>query len=110
MAEIFCSLCRLMKEAQPLDMDDPLFSSYVRIMRKLGKSRHSGALGICPGCMPAYTKMESGFRKNVILYGALGLIFAIAYSIFTGAILLSLLIGLFFFSLALFSYCPPLKR
>jgi hypothetical protein len=110
MAKMLCSLCRGVKEAEPLDMDDFAFSKYVRLMRSLGISKHTGPLGVCKGCMPSYRKMEADFRKSLTLYGIAGAVFAITYFYFTSNFLISLVIGMLALSLSVFHYCPPLKQ
>ena len=110
MARIFCSLCKSVKEAEPLDMDDFAFSKYVRLMRALRISKHKGKIGVCPDCMAQYGKMQADFRKSLTLYGIAGAVFAITYFYFTSNFLISLLIGMLAFSLSVFHYCPPMKK
>ncbi len=110
MVKMLCSLCRNERNARPLDMEDPLFGSYVKLMRRLKLSRHSGSIGVCEACMPAYRKMQAAYLQKITLYGVLGLGFAAAYFYLTGSIMPSLIIGLFVFSLSLLHYCPPLKE
>ena len=104
-----CSLCSKTTKTKPLDMDDLFFGTYVKVMRRSGLSKHKEKLGICSSCMPRYRKMEQEFRKKQIIFGILGLVFAILYFSFTGNLLLSVLLALFIAALSLLSYCPPLK-
>jgi hypothetical protein len=110
MAKMLCSLCKNLKEATPLEMDDPIFSAYIAIMHATKLSKHAGPLGVCRECMPMYGKMQENYNKKIVFYGALGAVVVIVYFYFTNNIIASVLIGAFVFSLALPQYCPPLKE
>jgi hypothetical protein len=98
------------KPAKPFDMEDPLFRAYIWVMRTSGVSKHTGPVGVCAGCMPAYIKMKAAYRgKQAFLLGA-GIVLAVIYFYLTQNAILSLALGVFTFSLSLLSYCPPLKE
>jgi hypothetical protein len=109
MAKMLCSLCKNVKNAEPLDMEDAIFGIYVKLMRATGLSKQTGPLGVCKDCMAAYTKMQAVYNKKIAFYGVLGMVLAIVYFYLTSNVLASLLIGAFALSLALIHYCPPLK-
>lgn len=110
MRKIMCSLCRKTGSAARLDMDDPLFGSYVRVVRRLGLSRHTEDPGICGACMPKYLSIKAAYARKKLFYGALAVAFLFAYAYLTGNLLMALLLSLFICSLSLVSYCPPLKE
>ncbi len=110
MKKITCSLCGKTKAAKPLDSDDLLFSAYIRLSRRLGRSKHNGKVGICKGCMKDYERMLAGYQKKKITYFVIAVVFALLYFYFTGNALVSLLLGVFIVALSLLSYCPPLKK
>ncbi|MBN1169846.1 hypothetical protein JXA56_02385 [Candidatus Micrarchaeota archaeon] len=104
-----CSLCGKKKKTVPLDMEDPVFGAYVRLMRKLKLSKHSGDLGICKNCMKMYLLMKRTHNSKIVLYSVAAAISAIVYFYFTGNIFFSIIIGIFIVSWSVFSYCPPLR-
>lgn len=108
--KLLCSLCGSTKEARPLDLDDLLFGNYVRTIRKLGLSRHTGKLGVCAACMKNYNRMLAEYRKKQVLFLVAGLLLAALYFTFTQNIIASLIVLLFVAALSLVSYCPPLKE
>lgn len=110
MVKMMCSLCKKEKKARPLDMDDLLFGSYVKLMRSLRLSKHTNPLGVCAECMPAYMEMQARYQQKIMFYGMLGFVFAAAYFYFTNNFIASLVIGAFVFSMAILNYCPPLKE
>jgi len=110
MTKMLCSLCKKTKNAAALDMNDPLFGTYAGLLRKAGISKHKGALGVCAGCMQAYAKLYRVYQAKSALYLVFAIVVTILYFALTGNVIISLLIGLFLFSLSLFSYCPPLKK
>ncbi|MDD5172109.1 MAG: hypothetical protein PHF60_03680, partial [Candidatus ainarchaeum sp.] len=69
MAKMLCSLCKKEKTAEPLDMDDPLFGNYVKLIRSLRLSKHRGPLGICASCMKDYRKIEARYQQKIFFYG-----------------------------------------
>ena len=104
-----CSLCGKKKKTVPLDMEDLVFGSYVRLMRRLKLAKHSGDLGICKACMKKYLQMKKTHNSKIVLYSVAAVIFASLYFYFTGNIIFSIIMGLFILSWSSFSYCPPLK-
>jgi len=107
-----CSLCRGIKEGYPLDMEDPVFGTYARIMRRssLAKTTGEAELGICKKCMPAYRKMEAEYRKKLVMNAMAAVLLGGAYLLLTSNIAISVLIAAVVISLSLLSYCPPLVR
>jgi hypothetical protein len=91
-------------------MDDPVFGTYVRVLRRLGISKSDGELGICTSCMPKYARMTQEHQKKTVLYGVLALVFAVLYLVLVRNVLVSLAIAALVFSFSLFSYCPPLEK
>ena len=110
MAKLKCSLCGNVKEAEPLDMDDIVFGTYVKAMRRFGLSKSKGGLGICSSCMENYKKIAQNFQGKLMTYGFLAILFSVVYFYLTNNVLVSVLVALILFSFSLFSYCPPLKR
>lgn len=104
-----CSLCREMKEARPLDLSDPIFGSYVRLLRMSGISHHNEQLGICGDCYGKYQEMQKRYHQKQMAYLVLAVVFGALYLYLTQNPALSLLIALFMFSLSLFNYVPPLE-
>jgi hypothetical protein len=110
MKELPCSLCSKKKKAAPLDMNDPIFGSYVKFMRRIGLSDKKENLGICNDCMPQYLQMEKEFKTKLINHSVIGIIIFGLFAYFTENIIIGALTGLFVIGLSLFSYCPPLKN
>lgn len=110
MANLLCSLCGQTKPAAPLDMKDPVFGTYVRVLRRLGTSKSKDELGICSSCMPKYAKMMQDHQKKIAFYGVLAIVFGVLYLALVRNVLVSLVIAVLVFSFSLFSYCPPLKK
>lgn len=109
MDQMFCSLCKNVKKAQPLDEKDLAFGKYVKLIRALGFSKHTEKLGVCDSCMDRYYKIRAGHQKKMITYGTMGVVLGFAYLYLTSNILIALIVVLFMMGLSLFSYCPPLK-
>lgn len=108
MADLRCSFCSKVGKARPLNMSDPIFGNYVRLMRRLKISSYKGPLGICEKCMPEYKKMQLAFQKKLITYTIAAIVLSVIYFRFTGNVLASMIIAVFIISLSLISYCPPL--
>ena len=110
MGKMLCSLCGNVSDAQALDMQDFVFGNYVRLVRKLGISKHKGELGICNSCMERYKKYREQHQKRIVLYGTLAVVLGVVYLYLTLNLLVTLAIVLMFLGLSSFSYCPPLKN
>lgn len=92
--------------------EDYMIGSIRWVKRNITRNEKNYALVVCKGCYPKYKKAFDKYQRRLMVYLALGIIFAIALMIGSSNILLSLLFGagiiLFLFLLSQLSYMPAL--
>jgi len=111
-APFICSLCRKnVSRGSELDEGDLVFSTYRKARALVGFAKFQGKhLAICKECLPEYKRMRKEYDTKKLSLGIMAVIVAIANFALTANAVFSLIIGLFVFSLSIFSYCPPLKE
>jgi len=102
-----CIVCRHEKSGSAVK-DDVLIRSIRSIKQALNIAANN-RLVVCEECAPAHRQRREAFERKLLQYGAFGAILVIAFTLLSRTIqgfLMSLLLGAFVASLAIFQYTP----
>ncbi|MCX6778476.1 MAG: hypothetical protein NT157_06375 [Candidatus Micrarchaeota archaeon] len=105
-----CIVCREEKEVSPVK-DDAVISTIRAVKTRLGFASNK-ELVVCGDCLEEHKKRRQGFEKNLVQYGAFGLIVLVVLfiltqtlnALFVGVMLLALMLVM-----SLFYYHPALE-
>ena len=105
-----CIVCREEKEGAPVK-DDAVISTIRAVKTRLGLASNK-ELVVCGDCLEEHKKRRQGFEKNLVQYGAFGLIVLVVLfiltqtlnALFVGVMLLALMLVM-----SLFYYHPALE-